>query len=448
MPAKRYKRRIMSKDAPSVKSDVRLRVAERSQVVWKAECLDELLPPQHRARTIWAVVESLDLSGFCEPIKAREGVCGRDSTDPRILVSLWLYANTRGIGSARELARLCTESRPYQWLCGGVGVNHRLLSDFRTDHGEALDGLFTDVIATLVKKGLVTVRRISQDGLRVRASAGSASFRRGSTLKKLRAEAAEHVEQLRALLEDPARSAGLGARHRAARARAANERLARIDEARKLIPKLRARQKKAAKRLSQKQQAEQQQEPRASTSDAEARRMKMGDGGYRPALNVQLACDTASRAIVGVSVTNEGVDYEQSEPMRTQVQRRTGRTVAEHLYDGGYVKTEHIERADAQGVTVYAPPKPPKNKDKRGDEFVPRKTDSQAVVRWRGRMGSPQGQQVYKQRASTSETINAQQRRGGGLVQLTVRGIAKATCVALWSALAYNVVLFAGALRS
>lgn len=436
----------MSKDAKEVKSPVRLRVAQRSQVVWQAQCLDDLLPQQHRARTIWAVVEALDLSGLEEPIKARQGVCGRDSTDPRILVSLWLYANVRGIGSARELARLCTESKPYQWLCGGVSVNHRLLGDFRIDHGQALDELLTHVIATLVKKGLVKVTRISQDGLKVRASAGSSSFRRDSTLQKLRQEAAVQVKQLRALLDDPASSAGLGARKKAARERAAQERLERIEQARKLIPKLQQRQKKSARRLSKKQQKQQQHEPRASTSDSEAMRMKMGDGGYRPALNVQIACDTQSRAIVGVSVTNQGVDYQQSEPMRRQVEQRSGQKVHEHLYDGGYVKTDGIERADAQGVIVYAPPRPPRNKEQRGDEFVPRKSDSEAIVRWRKRMGSAPGQTVYKQRASTSETINAQQRRSG-LVQLTVRGIGKATCVALWSALAYNVMLFSVALR-
>lgn len=436
----------MSKDAKQVKSNVRLRVPERMQVVWKAECVDDLLPAEHPARTVWAVVCTLGLTAFHEPIKARDGEPGRDATDPRVLVALWLYASLRGIGSARELARLCGESRPYRWLCGELGLNHRLLSDFRTGHGAALDQLFSDVIATLVKKGLVKVRRISQDGLRVRASAGSSSFRRGSTLKKLQEEAAEHVRQLRALLDDPEQSAAWSARKKAAKERAARERQRRIEAAAALIPKLQQRQAKSAKRLSKKQQTEQQTEPRASTTDSEASRMKMGDGGYRPAVNVQFACDTESRAIVGVDVTNEGVDYEQSEPMRQQVEQRTGQKVAEHLYDGGYVKTETIERADQQGVTIYAPPKPPKNKDQRGDEFVPRAGDSAAIKQWRARMGSAEGKQIYKQRASTSETTNAHMRRGGGLTQLTVRGLKKARCAALWPALAYNLMLFAGAL--
>lgn len=436
-------------DKTSVSKNVRLRLPERRQVVWQAACVDDLLPPKHRARTIWRVVCGLDLSAFHAPIQVRDGDAGgRDSTDPRILVSLWLYASVRGVGSARELARLCEESNPYKWLCGGVTVNHRLLSEFRTLHADALDGLFTDVIATLVKKGLVTVRRISQDGLRVRASAGSASFRRDSTLARLRDEAAAHVGRLRALLDDPEKSAGLGARKKAAQERGARERLARIDQALALIPKLQERQKRAARRLSKRQQKEQQAEPRASATDAEASRMKMGDGGFRPAVNVQLAVDTRSRAIVGVDVTNEGTDYEQSEPMRQQVEQRTGRKVDEHLYDGGFVKTEMIERAAEQGVTVYAPPKPPRSKDKRpGDQFVPRAGDSPAIAGWRERMGTTEGRTIYKERASTVETINAQMRRSG-LTQLTVRTLGKARCVALWSALAWNLTYFAEALMS
>jgi transposase len=393
------------------------------------------------------VTGALDLSAFYESIKARPGVVGRDSTDPRMMMALWLYATVRGIGSARELDRLCRESRPYQWLCGGVSVNYHLLSDFRLEHAEALDQLFTEVIAVLVKKGLVKVKRITQDGVRVRAGAGASSFRRGSTLGRLQEEAAEHVKQLRALLEDPEKSAGLSARQKKARERAARERLERIEQARKLIPKLQERQKRSAKRLSKKQQQEQQKEPRASTTDAEVSRMKMSNGGFNPAVNVQLAADPESRAIVGVDVTSEGVDYEQSEPMRKQVQERTGQKVQEHLYDGGYVKIDSIEQAEEQGVTIFAPPKPPRNKEKHGDAFTPRAGDSEAIKQWRLRMGSDQGKEIYKQRASTSETINAQMRRSG-LTQLTVRGLQKARCIALWAALAYDLVLFAHQLMS
>jgi transposase len=142
------------------------------------QCPDDLVGIQHSVRLVMAVVEKLDVSRFCEPIKAREGFAGRDATDPRLLVALWLYASIRGIGSARELARRCEESAPFRWLCGGVTVNHRLLSDFRTDHADALDELFTQVIASLVDKEVVQVSRIRQDGVRVRVNAGASSFRR------------------------------------------------------------------------------------------------------------------------------------------------------------------------------------------------------------------------------------------------------------------------------
>jgi transposase len=437
----------MKQDATNAMACVRVRTVERHQVAWKAECVDDLLPPGHMARVIWEVSGALDLSAFYESIKARAGVVGRDSTDPRMMMALWLYATVRGIGSARELDRLCRESRPYQWLCGGVSVNYHLLSDFRLEHAEALDQLFTQTISVLVKKGLVKVKRITQDGVRVRASAGASSFRRGWTLAKLQEEAAEHVKRLRELLEDPEKSAGLSAKQKKAKERAARERLERIEQARILIPKLQERQKRSARRLSKKQQKEQQKEPRVSTTDAEISRMKMSNGGFNPAVNVQLAADPESRAIVGVDVTSEGVDYEQSEPMRKQVEDRTGQKVQEHLYDGGYVKIDSIEQAQEQGVRIFAPPKPARNKEKHGDEFTPRASDSEAIKQWRLRMGSDQGKEIYKQRASTSETINAQMRRSG-LTQLTVRGLQKARCIALWAALAYDLVLFANQLMS
>src|SRR6266498_3885817 len=156
------------------KPSVRLRTPERRQLAMVVQCPEDLVGPAHPVRMVMAVVEKLDVSRFCEAIQAREGMAGRDATDPRLLVALWLYACIRGIGSARELARRCEESAPFRWLCGGVGVNHRLLSDFRSDHGEALDELFTQVIASLVDKEVVLVSRVSQDGVRVRVTRGRA----------------------------------------------------------------------------------------------------------------------------------------------------------------------------------------------------------------------------------------------------------------------------------
>ncbi|MDQ3441679.1 MAG: transposase, partial [Planctomycetota bacterium] len=253
---------------------------------------------------------------------------------------------------------------------------------------------------------------------------------------------------------DPAKSAGLSAKQRAARVRAPRERQARVEQAIAQLPELNARQDRLKKRVSKKDQAAGKcKEPRASTTDADARVMKMPDGGFRPAVNVQLTTDTASRAILrrlrtGVTVVNAGVNTSQAEPMRQQVEDRTKRTVHEHLLDGGYLVHEEIERAHDQRVTLYVPPKPPRNTDQRGSAYEPRPQDSDVLRDWRARMGSDDGKAIYKERAATSETANADLKTHRGLVQLTVRGLAKATCVALWSALAYNLMHFGPSLLS
>jgi transposase len=432
-------------------SDVRLRTPDRSQAEMTVSCPDELVGPDHPVRVIWRVVcrqdESGALSAFYGPIRARDGVCGRDATDPRLLVALWLQGCADGVGSARELARLCLDSAPYRWLCGGVSVNHHLLSDFRVGFGDALDGLFTRVLASLAGQGLVTVHRISQDGTRVRACAGAGSFRRKARLEALLGQANAHVAEMRSLLDDPAGSAGLSAKKKAAAERAARERQQRVEAAVARLPALEAKQAELSKKVSEKDKAKGKlREPRASTTDAEARVMKMPDGGFRPAVNVQLAVDAASRAVVGVGVVGEGVDTGQLEPMRRQVEARTGREVKEHLADGGFLTLADVDRAAEQGVTLYVPPKPPRNKDKRGSEYEPRPTDTEAQKAWRARMGSDEGKEVYKERAATSETVNADLKSYRGLVRLTVRGLHKARCVALWCALAYNLLHFAPAL--
>src|SRR6266851_6291874 len=214
---------VAGQEAQEAKPEVRLRRAERRQIAMVVQCPDDLVGPTHPVRMVMAVVEKLDVSGFCEPIQAREGQAGRDATDPQLLVALWLYACIRGMGSARELARRCEESAAFRWLCGGVTVNHRLLSDFRGDHGAALDELFTQVIASLVDKELVSVSRVSQDGVRVRVSAGAGSFRREKRLRKLLRATRRHVEELRRQLDDPGYSAGVSAKQAAARRRAAEE---------------------------------------------------------------------------------------------------------------------------------------------------------------------------------------------------------------------------------
>jgi len=440
-----------AKQASRNASRVRLRVPDRSQVEMKFQCVEDLLPASHPARTVWAVSQRLDMSGFEKPIKAREGVAGRDATAPHLLFALWLYATTQGVGSARKLARLCRKHDDYKWLCGDVTVNHRMLSDFRTDHGQALDDLLTTVVASLVDKELVKVHRISQDGTRVRACAGAASFRREERLDQLLAQARAHVQALKAMLADPAASGGLSARQKAARRRVARERVERLEAAVAQLPQLKAKQEQAVKKAGQgkRGQSLREKQPRVSSTDPEARVMKMPNGGFNPAVNVQLAVDTESRAIVGVAVCNEGSDSaDLSGPMRQQVERRTGRKVQEHLLDGGYLKLQDIENAQADSVALFVPPKQARREQDRGHELDVRAGDSEAIVQWKERMSSESGKAVYRQRAATSETVNADLKTHRGLVQLTVRGLAKAKCVALWCALAYNVMHFAGSLLS
>jgi len=434
---------------PETTGEVRLRKPERRQMAWVPQCPDDWVPAQHGVRTVAEVVAKLDLSAFREAIRAREGVAGRDATDPELLVALWLYGCTRGIGSARELARRCEESAPFRWLCGGVSVNHRMLSDFRTDQGAALDQLFTQVIATLVDQELVTVSRISQDGVRVRVSAGAASFRREERLRKLLVESQKHVEELRRQVEEPEKLSAAAAKKKRSQRRATEERQRRLEQALAQLPELQERQAERAERAGHGEfgQKIREKQLRVSTTDPEARVMKMANGGYHPAYNVQLASDPQSRAIVGVEVSNQGYDSAGlSEPMREQVERRSGRKVQQQLLDGGYLRNRDIERAHEQGVELFVPPKGARTARNRGRELQPRRRDSTAIRAWKQRMASEEGQKIYRQRAATSETINADLRTYRGLTQLTVRGLHKARCVALWCALAYNVMHFASAL--
>jgi len=440
----------MSDSTLEARAAVRLRTPERRQMAMVVQCPDDLVGAQHPVRLVMAGLDKLDLSRFCETIKAREGLAGRDATDPRLLVGLWLYASMRGIGSARELARRCEESAPFRWLCGGVTVNHRLLSDFRTGHGDALDELFTQVIASLVDKDVVRVSRISQDGVRVRVSAGASSFRREDRLQDLLRQAKEHVAELRRQVDSP-EYARLTARQQAARQRAAIERQHRLEQAIEQLPELKQRQAEAEKRAGQgvRGQKIRERQPRVSTTDAEVRRMKMPNGGFNPAVNVRLATDTESRAIVAVAVTNEGVDsVGLSEPMRQQVEQRSGRKVDQHLIDGGYMRKDDIERAHEQRVELFVPPKSAKNPQNRGRELEPKRGDSEAVLAWKQRMASESGKETYKQRAATSETVNADLRTYRGLTPLTVRGLDKIKCVTLWCALAYNIMHFGTVLLS
>jgi transposase len=386
--------------------------------------LDGLLAEDHRARAVWAFVEGLDLSALYGRIRAVEGGAGRSPIDPKVLLSLWLYATVEGIGSARALDKLCEEHVAYRWLCGGVGVNYHTLSDFRTAHEVVLDDLLTQSVATLMSQGLVELNRVAQDGIRVRASAGGASFRREKSLKKCLEEAREQVQRMRQELEeDPAATSR---RQQAARERAIRERQERIEEALRQMPEAQA-----------KKPAEKREEARVSTTDADSRVMKMPDGGFRPAFNVQFAGDTGSQVVTGVDVSNVGSDKGHMEPMIEQHEERYDRRPKEMLVDGGFMKKEAIDAAAQDGVTVYTPVQV--SKKDTCDPHEPRENDSEAVAAWRRRMATTEAKEIYKERASTIECINAAA-RNRGLQRFLVRGLHKVRCVALMFALAHNLM--------
>jgi transposase len=410
----------------------RLLRPDRAQRVLEDCCVDERLPADHAARAIWRVVQTLDLSAFYAPLRARGSDPGRPAIDPQLLVALWLYAAVDGVGNGRKLDRLCREHDAYRWLCGGVLLNYHTLNDFRVQHEQALDDLLTQVLAALVARNVVKVARISQDGKRVRASAGSSSFHRRATLEKLLAAARGYVAELK---QQPDEEPAAAARRRAAAQRAAQEKEARLVEALALLPEL-----EAARQNPRNNKKTRAKPVRVSSTDPEARKLKMADGGIRPGYNVQVATDVASGAIVGIDVGNSTDDGQYSGPMRAQVEQRTGLRVNEHLADEGYADIKQIEQAESSGVSLYVPlPKSPKT----GEPVTSSRWDTPATRRWRTRMQTPGAQLIYQQRYPTSERVNAEMQERLGLWRFAVRGLRKVRCVALWTALAFNLVHFA-----
>ena len=416
----------------------RVLLAERNQIELRAVDLDATIALDHPARRVWAFVEGLNLSALYGDIGSVEGQAGRAAIDPKILLALWLYATVDGVGSAREIERLTQAHDAYRWICGGVNVNHHTLSDFRCARVELLDEWLMHSVAVLLEQDLVKLERVAQDGMRVRASAGAASFRRRSTLERCLEEAQAQIEALKREIEaDPDAS---NQRRRAARERVAEEQKKRIVQALDQLAEVEKQKNKklvAKKGNESEEQYQKRSEPRASSTDSEARVMKMADGGYRPAYNIQFTTATDSQIIVGVDVNNIGSDLGQLSPMLDQVEQRYGERPAQWLVDGGYARHDDIEDAEGRGITVYAPV--PKPKDPSRDPHVALPDDSEAIAQWRERMGSDAAKDIYKQRAATAECVNAIA-RGRGLMQFVVRGLNKVKAVALWYAIAHNMM--------
>lgn len=409
----------------------------RTQIEMVPRDLESLLPEDHRARAIWAFVERLDLAEFYGSIKAVVDQPGRPASDPQVLLALWLFATAEGVGSARRLARLCEEHDAYRWLRGGVPVNYHLLADFRVAHQGELDNLLTKILAAMMAENLVSLKRVAQDGMRTRASAGAASFHGKASLSKCLQEARAQVERLAQEREHP--DTQMSRKQRAARERAARERAERVQRALDLLPHAEAAKQRQRRTLA-KPEREKVSEPRVSTTDPEAHVMHMPDGGFRPAYNVQTVTDAQSQIIVGVGVSTRGSDQGEALSLEAQVAERTGHHPEEYLVDGGYVKRDDITELDDRGVTFYGPLRPPRTQTSGRDATDPRPDDSQAVMAWRERMGTAEAKEIYKQRGAIAECIHAHYRSRHGVHQFRVRGVAKVLSVMLLVAITHNVL--------
>ncbi|GAC1663468.1 MAG: hypothetical protein PVS2B1_22620 [Candidatus Dormibacteraceae bacterium] len=391
--------------------------------------IDDLIPLDHPVRSIWELVRGLDFEPLYAQIKSVEGHPGRPAADVMVLTALWIYAITRGIASARLLEAHCYETDAYKWLRGGVDVNYHSLSDFRTDHGEWLEQQFVRLVAIMRAEGLIEIGHTGQDGMRARASAGSASFKKAETLQALTAQAQQEWDRVQAEFETG--QSDQSARSQASQKRAARERLERLERAKEELAKVQAARESRKKGDGTM--------ARTSTTDPDARRMKMPDGGFRPGYNVQFATTLDTLVIVGVDLINSGSDAGQMDPMLERIETQQGTLPEKHITDGGFSTVEDIEKVAQRGVVVYTPVKEAERLEKEGkDPYAPRPGDSEEVAEWRKRMGSEEGKEQYKARCKC-ELANAQA-RNHGLYRFLVRGLEKVRTVTIWYALANNVL--------
>jgi len=477
---------------PTTPARARVKPVDRSQLTWQMLDVERLIEPDHPARAIWELVGRLKLDGFYAAIEAVEGAAGRTPWDPRLLVSLWIYAYSRGISSAREIARRCGYEPAFQWLCGLGEINHHTLSDFRVAHDASLHELFVQVLGVLSSEGLVSLERVMHDGTKIKACAGADSFRREERLQ-------EHLEAARqqvAAMADPREEEP--ARKRAARERAVRERQQRLEQALAEVQKVRA-----AKRADKEQ-------ARASQSDPQARIMKQSDGGYAPSYNVQLSTEASNRIIVGAGVSQSGSDYRQLIGAVAQVEANLGQKPAQVVVDGGFTSRENILAMAEQGVDLIGslPAANPSSANQqrqrgvteqfsldkfsydaqqdiyrcpageslrhKGREFNPgvvmhqyrakpetcaacqfrsqccpgnqhhgrsvvRAVRSLEVRQFAEKMQTEEAKAIYRQRGAVAEFPNAWIKEKFGLRQFRLRGLAKVRLEVMWAALTSNI---------
>jgi transposase len=475
----------------------KLKPIDRSQGLLRPVMVEELVGPDHKVRAIWDLTGQLDLSGFFEGIRSRQGEAGSPAWDPRLLLSIWLYSYSEQVSSAREIARLMEYEPGLMWLSGLGEVNYHTLSDFRVAHERELKRLLAELLGVLSKDGIVKLELVAHDGTKIRAQAGADTFRREQTLEKETAKARQMIEEL----EQEAKQEGAAkTRREAARERAARERMERMKQAAEELRKM--REGKASE--------EEKGQARVSLSEPEARIMKHGDGGIAPSYNVQLSTDAAHKVIVGVELTQCSSDSGSLAPAMDEVRDVMGRSPEAAVADGGFTNRESIAEMQAREVEFYGslstvearqagamkaagidPAFGPAafthdaekrtlqcpagkglaylgQSKKRGEIYQQyqaqpaacegcayqrrccppgkasrlisiRISENAAVAAFRAKMETPEAKQIYRQRGPTAEFPNCWIKEKLGLRKFRLRGLAKAKTEALWAVLTYDV---------
>ena len=481
-----------------VRGELKLTSVNRQQTMLAQLYVEELIPADHKARAIWDLVKLWDLSGFTEGLRTTKGCAGRAAWDPQLLVSLWVYAYSEGITSAREIERVMSWEPGMMWLSGMETINAHTLSDFRVDHKVALDELFAQLLAMLAQEGLVNLEQVMHDGTKIRAQAGVDSFRREKSLRERLAEAREAVKQL----GDPQAEAPAKSRQQAAQERAARERMKRLEAAAKEMAVLQAEQEKR----------EEKDEVRVSLTEPEARKMKHGDNAIAPSYNAQITTEAEHKIIVGVHASQCSSDANSLMPALEEVVRNLQQTPQQVVVDGGFTNRENVIECAAQGIDLLGKLPDPKERSEaamkangidpkfaphyfhilengprlecpagcilehlgksvkhgnpyqqyraRGEDCLscryqalccPRQPERGRVVSirleehaemtaFREKMQSQESQAIYRRRGEVAEFPNAWIKEKLGLRKFRVRGLVKAESELLWACLTYNIM--------
>jgi len=477
----------------------KLKVIDREQGFLRPVIVDELVGPDHKVRAIWDLTGHWDLRRFENKIRSRQGQAGRAAWDPRLLLSVWLYAYSEQVTSAREIERLMEYEPGLMWLAGLGEVNHHTLSDFRVEHAEEMKKLLSELLGILSQEGFVKLERVAHDGTKIRAHAGADSFRREGTLEKHIAKARAMVEELERQ-QDP--EAEPDKRRQAARKRAARERAERMELAAKELKEIQAGKDKE----------EEREQARVSLTEPEARVMKHGDHALAPSYNVQISTDVNKTIVVGVHLTQCSSDSGSLAASMDEVKATVGRYPGQVVVDGGFTNQASIGEMGERKIEMYGSLAEPEalsaaamkragidpafgpaafrvnqenqtaecpagktlkyvgqSKKESGTylqyrapagecakcEFqkqcCPRRpeqgrlvsiriTVDAAVAELREKMKTPEARAIYKQRGAVAEFPNCWIKEKLGIRKFRLRGLAKAATEALWGVLTYDVM--------